>query len=86
MYLYGHTHELGQFLGLAYRGSVTPFEIYDEKISWIPVPFFWLVRRILHIDMWVFGILLTPALVGLVGLAFDWGVRFDRRTKDNTYL
>lgn len=67
-------HELGQLLGLADEGVLTPIGIYRESLRWLPA---WLrppVARLLHVQVWVWALILLPIHTVLASLAFDWAV------------
>ena len=68
----GHSHELGQLMGLAGWGTPTPLGIYRPQIGELPDPIIPLVARLLHLDIWVCCLSLILPLVALASLVFDW--------------
>ncbi|SDD77852.1 hypothetical protein SAMN05421538_102411 [Paracoccus isoporae] len=83
----GHSHEIGQLLGLAPDGLETPFGVYQSHLLMLPQPFSWALARLLHLETWLFALLLLPCAFILFSYGFERAIRDDEeRAEEDSYL
>ena len=78
-------HELGQLFGLAHAHAETPLGVYQSKLAMLPDPVSYSVERLLHLEIWLFGLMLLPLALVVLSFGFDMAMR-DGRDRDDSYL
>lgn len=82
-----HTREIGHLLGLFAEDLNAADEIYQSQLMILPPPLDWIVRRILHVEVWIFGLTLLPMAVILFTFGFDRAIRDRNETvEEDSYL